>query len=113
MTDELLALLTLVPRHGAAVVMVSGEEIGALFVERTLTKRGARKAYDGLQRRMFTMGTVDEYPPGTTLLAARFERGRVVERLRVPLPGGGDEPDAGVREPRRPHPPEHGASATA
>ena len=116
MTFDDRAVRNLVGRNGAAVLMLTEEEIGPLAVERSRTRRGARDAFERLQRRLIEpsgFGVAGEYPPGTILLVARVERGKVVDRIRVPPPSGGDEPDAGVREPRRPYPPEHGASATA
>ena len=115
MTVEDRAMRNLIGRNGAAVLMLTPEEMGPLAVERRRTRRGAREAFERLQRRLIEgYGAAAEYPPDAVFMLARVERGKVVDRIRVPLPGdGGDEPDAGVREPRRPYPPEHGASATA
>ena len=115
MTVEDRAVRSLTGRNGAAVLMVSDEGSGPLAVERRRTRRGARDAFERLQRRLIEgYGAAAEYPPDAVFMLARVERGKVVDRIRVPLPGGGgDEPDAGVREPRRPHPPERGGFAAA
>lgn len=96
-----------VRRHGALLAMEDGTRTVALAAESTLTKRGSRQAFYEMQRRMIEPGrfgvSVPE-PSDVTLVASRLEAGRVVEQVRIPFPEGPEDPNAGVREPRRPSP---------
>jgi hypothetical protein len=81
----------------------------------TLTRRGSKRVFADLERRLIGGDAVPEparYGVGVTLIATRVESGRVVRQLRVPL-GEDDEPNAGIREPRRPSPRAGGAEARA
>src|SRR4051794_28772102 len=102
-----------VHRHGALLALERGAGVREVAARSTLTKRGSRSAYFEFQRRMLSgepLGVCSAEEPGT-LIAARVESGRIVDEVRIPFPAGGDEPDAGVREPRRPRPFTGGAAA--
>jgi hypothetical protein len=81
-----------------------GVETTELIALPTFTRRGSREAYHRLQRQMMNRFALDGAPhhDDAMLVAARLERGRIVERVRIPY--GDEGPDAGVREPRRPRP---------
>jgi hypothetical protein len=108
-TDALVALGV---RNGAALVCVTGDDLEyPLATQRSLTRRGARRAFAKLIDRM---ATAEREPLVTSLTASgepvtvvitRIERRRVVARQRRSVPPGANGPNAGVREPRRPIPP--------
>jgi hypothetical protein len=96
-----------VRRHGALLAIEDGRRTVALAAEPTLTKRGSRRAFSAMQRRMIEpacLGVSVPDPSGATLVASRLEAGRVVEEVRIPFPADPDDPFPGVREPRRPAP---------
>jgi hypothetical protein len=69
----------------------------------TRTRRGARRAYlDAREWVVMDPGRIQALP-GEQVRLSRIERSRVVEEVRIRIPGGA-EPDGGVREPRRPRP---------
>ena len=97
-------MTTAVRRHGALLCLEDGLDATELVAVRTLTRRGARQAFFDLERRMMQReGVPAAASPHAMLVATRLERGRVVERVRIPIDPG-DDPDAGMREPRRPRP---------
>ena len=117
MTDDISSVRRLVWRNGAVLAIDHGDAIEPLEVESTLTRRGARRAFDAFRRRLLVHGTpgaTGEYPPGAALYAVRIERGRMAEAASLPFPPvEPGEPDAGVREPRRPTPSTGHGTATA
>jgi hypothetical protein len=92
-----------VKRNG---VLVSGE--GVMWAKKTRTRRGAQRLFLELHDRLPTEPGLVLARPSTSLLVTRIERGRVAETWELP---GGNGPDIGVREPRRPRPSGGGASA--
>jgi hypothetical protein len=95
-----------VRRHGAFTAVETGGEIWTLQAYPTLTRRGSKITFAGLEQRLVSDDAWPElagYGWGDVLIAARVESGRIVREIRVPL-GGDDDPHTGVREPRRPHP---------
>src|SRR4051794_27304537 len=104
-----------VRRHGAFMAMETDGALMPLEARPTLTRRGVERAFADLERRLVSGDAVLEparYGLGVVLIAAQVESGRVVRRLRVPL-GEDDDPNAGVREPRRPSPQGGAAEARA
>jgi hypothetical protein len=104
-----------VRRHGAFTAVETGDEILTLQAYPTLTRRGSKTMFAGLEQRLVSDDAWPElagYGWGDVLIAARVESGRIVREIRVPL-GGDDDPHAGIREPRRPHPQGGAAEARA
>jgi hypothetical protein len=95
-------------RNGVVVVSKSGD---VLVSRATVTRRRARQVFDVLRRVADRRGAL---PPSFAAIY-RVERRSVVEEKRVQAgdapPGGEGPPDAGTREPRRPHPSSGGATA--
>jgi hypothetical protein len=89
------------------------QRVVELVALRTLTRHGAREAYHRLQAQMMNRHAIDGAPTAedAMLVASRVERGRVAEQVRIPF--GPDDPDAGVREPRRPRPPDPRSASAA
>jgi hypothetical protein len=94
--------------------MEVGGAVMPLEVQRTLTKRGSRDAFATMQRTLISPADLRvPISDGTLLVATRVESGRVVERVAIPYPPDDEDPDAGVREPRRPKPAADGAAVVA
>jgi hypothetical protein len=109
-----------VRRHGAALVMEDDQGVSVpLALHPTLTRRGSRQAFSGLQRTLIShdlrarleLAAADA--GGVALIAARFESGRAVERIRIPYEPPPGDLGLGVREPRRPLPKSGQAATTA
>src|SRR3954449_10161879 len=93
-----------VRHHGVVLKLEDERGTAGIWARPTRTKRGCRKAYrEALDDALRSPADAVDGPP-TTLIVARIESGWVVEQARVPSRSGGDAPDAGVREPRRPRP---------
>jgi hypothetical protein len=102
-------------RHGAFLAVETDGTLVPLEAHPTLTRFGSQRVFADLERRLVSGDAVPEparYGPGVVVIATRVESGRVVRRIRVPL-GEDDDPNAGVREPRRPSPQGGAAKARA
>jgi hypothetical protein len=106
--------MTVVRRHGALLAVEDEAGMTEIAARSTLTKRGARDAYSYFKR--YAPSASDAAPAGSgspCVVVSRVESGRIVQQERIPFPAGGDDPDAGVREPRRPRPFTGGAAVAA